>query len=254
MGSDPGARGSSGSLTGELEGRAFLSTAVAGRVLVQGSRIRLDFGARGRLRAHAGCNHLAGELRCDGQRLTVEALSMTEMSCGPALDDQDSWLQDLLQSGLDAELDGYVLTLTGRGVRLELLDRRVADPNRPLERTAWMLDGLIIGTGPTRALTSTPFEVTAWLALEHGRMRFFDGAHDYDSAVTVGSDAVHLHGEVTRRTAGDMSAHSVDLSVLTRDFRYLITGRYLTVTGAGGAGLMFVAIDTASVSVTSTGI
>ncbi|MFC6705377.1 META domain-containing protein [Flexivirga alba] len=136
---DAGRSIADGSLADRLAGRTFLSRTVIGRDLVPGSAISVDFGADRRLHVYAGCNHMSGDLRFDGPRLSVERMSTTEMRCERSLLDQDGWLASLLQPGLDAHLNGDALTLTGEGVTLQLMDRRAADPDRPLENTVWAL-------------------------------------------------------------------------------------------------------------------
>lgn len=136
-----------------LDGHEFVSTAVAGHELVAGTRVRLTFDAD-RLGAHAGCNQLGGTWSIDDDALVVpNDMVMTEMACDPpALMDQDTWLASFLTSRPDAALDGDTLTLTADEVRITLLDREVADPDRPLEGTTWVAEGLVEGD----AVSSVP--------------------------------------------------------------------------------------------------
>lgn len=251
MSVDSGASGTGGQLADQLDGRTFLSSTTIGRDLVRGATIHVDFRGDRRLKVYAGCNHISGNLRWDGQRLSVDQLSITEMACEQSLMDQDEWLATLLQSGLDAYLDGDALTLTAEGVSLQLIDRRAADPDRPLENTTWTLDGVISGSGPTRALSSVPQDITATLLIAEGRIRFFDGCSDYDGAVNVTTNTVQVRDEITSSPArsGAAGADAIDVSILTQDFHYQIAAHQLTVTGAGDAGLMFVAISDATTRV-----
>jgi hypothetical protein len=195
---------------------------------------------------------MSGRYQLDGDTLTVKELAITEIGCDKPLMDQDSWLADLIQSGLHTELDGNTLTLTGGGVTLDLTDRRVVDPDRPLQGTTWRLDGIITGTGSSAAVSSVPQGITATLRIADGKIHFFDGLNDYDGpvgpggALTVGPDTVTIHGDIAGSAVGCVSTCSVDMSMLTKDFHYQITADRLTVTGMGstaGKGLMFVMQD-----------
>ena len=161
-GSSPSPSGSPGA---GLEGRTFLSTAVDGRVLVAGSRIRLSFKA-GQIGASAGCNSMGGAYHLDGGRLITTQLITTEMACSQALMAQDQWVADLF-NGSTIVLDGNTLTLAKNGVKLTLLDRVVADPDQPLVGTRWVVDGLISGgtassipAGAVAAITITNDQVS----------------------------------------------------------------------------------------------
>ncbi len=245
---------SDGSPRARLVGRTFLSTAVVGHDLVAGSTIRLEFADDGQVWAGAGCNSMSGAARWNGPQLTVADLGMTEMGCEQPLMDQDSWLSGLLTSGLRAALDDDVLTLSGDDVRITLADRRVVDPDRPLQGTTWVLDGIITGGGESASVSSVPPGITATLRIGDGKIHFFDGLNDYDgptgpdAALTVGAERVQITGEIGGSGVGCATGQqcSVDMSVLTEDFGYRITAGGLTVTGVGptaGHGLMFRAAD-----------
>jgi heat shock protein HslJ len=138
-----------------VAGRTFLSTSITDggvdRPLVAGTRIRLDL-RDGDLTASAGCNTMGARYHVDGQRLIVEQLSMTDMGCPAALGAQDTWLAQLLGAGPTIRLDGDELDLTSGTVVVRLMDRRVADPDRPLVGTAWTLESIIGGD----AVSSVP--------------------------------------------------------------------------------------------------
>lgn len=234
-----------GSLADQLRGRTFLSEEVTGRDLVRETTIEIRFGTDGQLHVSAGCNLMSGPVRWDGPRLSVSHLGATEMACDQPLMDQDAWFATLLQSGLDAALDGDTLTLAGREERLQFVDRVTADPDRPLESTTWTLDSVIIGTGPTCAWSPVPEDLSAILLIAEGRIHFCDGRKDYNGAVTVTTDTVQVRGDVASSPTDSESATAepTDMSVLTEDFHDQITARQLIVTGASDTGLVFVAAN-----------
>ena len=95
---------------------------------------------------------MGGAYVINGERLAVEQMMTTEMACEPALMEQDQWLAALLDGAIVA-LAGDTLTLAKDGDRLSLLDREVADPDRPLIGTRWIVDGLVWSM-PSRACRS----------------------------------------------------------------------------------------------------
>ena len=122
---------------GQLDGREFLSRSVAGRLLVSGTQIRLTFD-RGRIGASAGCNALGGPYELvDGRLIIRGGMTMTEIGCDTPRHAQDEWLADLLQSEPQINLAENTLTVKAAEVMLRLLDRVVADPDRPLVGTRW---------------------------------------------------------------------------------------------------------------------
>lgn len=153
--------------SGSVRGRAFLSEAViedgATRPLVAGTRIRRQFAEDGQITASAGCNTLGAAVEITGDRIDVGDLSTTDMGCDPALHEQGEWLGDFLASDPGNTLYGDHLQLRDDGITIDLLDRRVADPDRPLEGTTWRLDGIVDGD----AVSSVPSEV-------HATLRFTD--------------------------------------------------------------------------------
>jgi heat shock protein HslJ len=182
-------------------GRTFLSTGVTEdgrpRELVDGSRVTLAF-EEGRLRASAGCNTMGGNYRLDGRSLVTDQLAMTEMGCPPALMDQDTWLADLLTSRPTLDLDGDELTLTSGPTVLSLLDRVVADPDRPLVGTTWRVDSLVTG----EAVSSTPGEAQATLTFrEDGTVEVMAGCNRGRGTWVEGDGTVTLSGIALTRMA-----------------------------------------------------
>jgi heat shock protein HslJ len=127
-----------------LDGREFRSQEVSGHELVRGTQIALEFRAD-EVRARAGCNLLAAPYAVRDSALVIAggAMSTTEMGCTPERHAQDDWLVTFLTGSPRLELDGSTLTLELDRVRIELLDRVVADPDRPLTGTRWFVDTVL---------------------------------------------------------------------------------------------------------------
>ena len=210
-----------------LDGRTFLSVAVtdggADRPLVNGTRIRLDF-RDGSLSASAGCNTMGARYHIDGGRLIVEQLSTTDMGCPPALGTQDAWLAQLLGAGPTINLDGNALDLAAGSTTIHLMDRRVADPDRPLVGQAWTLESIIAGD----AVSSVPSDVRATLAFNaDGTLTVFTGCNQGGAnwsqagGTLVVTDLVLTKkacagsaGQLEAVVVGVLSAGTIDLAIV----------------------------------------
>lgn len=226
--------GAPGARTG-LDGRTFLSTAIDGRVLVGGSQVRLTFQG-GSVSASAGCNSMSGPYALDGASLVARSLATTEMGCDPALMAQDAWLADLL-SGSTIALDGDTLTLARGGVRVTLVDRVVADPDRPLIGTRWILDGI----ASAGAVSSVPVGVTAAVTFSDGRVDVDAGCNSGGGAVKVSGARIDFGPIGLTKMACEAPAMAVEravVAVLAGTATYAIEAGRLTVTNGAG-GLIF---------------
>jgi heat shock protein HslJ len=104
----------------DLDGATFTSTAVDGRDLAAGSSVTISFDS-GQLTMNTGCNTIGGGYTITARTLTLDAgARSTRMACERSLMDQDEFLTDWLQAGVDWRLDGNALTLDGQGVRMRL--------------------------------------------------------------------------------------------------------------------------------------
>ena len=141
-----------GGWTSSPMGKTYLSTAVTEdgkpKELVSNTRIRLEFAVVPNrneegprvydvLRVYAGCNRLgaavaAGELLADG-RLWIDGVGSTAKGCRPPRQAQDEWLTKFLVSKPSWHLNGDQLTLTSAGTTITLLDRKIAEPDFPLD-------------------------------------------------------------------------------------------------------------------------
>ena len=139
----PRASASASPAIGALDGKTYLSTAVKGATLVPGTRIRLSF-VNDTVNASGGCNALGGSATIEGGRLKTTALITTDMGCADPLMQQDRWIAGLLGDSA-ITIAGDQMTLDDGTVQATFLDREVADPDRPIEGTHWVLDGIVSG-------------------------------------------------------------------------------------------------------------
>ena len=218
-----------------VDGKTFVSTDVQGAALVLGSRIQLTF-KDGAVNAHGGCNSMSGAYVIAGDRVSVTRMASTAMGCEAPLMQQDEWLGDLLSDARIA-LAGDSLTLDNGQIRLTLLDREVASPDKPLVGTKWVLDSIVDGG----AVSSVPAGVTA-------SMRIVDGQLELDAGCNIGGGPVAVTDDtlafgpmmLTKRAcqAGPSSVEQAVTTVLTGTVAYTIDADLLTID-AGGSGLVF---------------
>jgi heat shock protein HslJ len=218
-----------------LDGHTYLSTAIEGRSLVPGTQVRLTF-ADGNLNAAGGCNIMGGAYSIDGDRLTTDQLFMTEMACDDPRQRQDDWLARFL-GNVTLTLDGDTLTLTDGTVTVTLLDKEVATPDKPLEGTTWVLDGISSGD----AVSSVPAGVTASIVVRGGRVDVKSGCNSGGGTVEVTTDSITFGAIALTKMACEPAAMSVEdavTTVLAGTAHYAIDADLLTLT-AGDRGLTF---------------
>lgn len=236
-----------GSTGSSLPGRTFLSETVTNNgvngPLVAGTRIRLAFGSDGGITASAGCNTLGGDVEISDDRVLIDDLSSTEIGCDPDHHDQDAWLAGILMDDPAYSLAGDRLTLEVGSTTIELLDRRVADPDRPLEGTVWQLDGLIDGD----AASSTPASSTATLHLAGGQLTVeIDGCGESSTSVDVRTSALRVTPLALDTDACDRDATTLAgaiVAVLDDVVAYRIEASSLTVMHPNGKGLTLRAVE-----------
>ena len=123
----------------------YLSTPASSFPLLAGTRVKLTLDGSS-LSASAGCNTLGAGYSFDGTTLVVGEVASTMMGCAEDLMNQDGRLSAFLtgRPTLTDSADGF--TLTGEGeATLVMVGSAVADPNRTLESTVWVLDGVVDG-------------------------------------------------------------------------------------------------------------
>ncbi len=226
-----------------LWGRTFLSVAVtedgAERALVEGTRIELSFDDDGRnLGAHAGCNHMGAEVEIDGERLRVGDIAQTLIGCPSDLEEQDRWLDGFLRSDPRWSLAGDALTLTSGGTEIELVDRRAAEPDAPVEGTRWEVTTIVDG----EIASSVPAGTAAHVELADGRLTGSGGCNELDGRVTVADRTIEVHELTTTDMACEPDAMTLEQAVLAvlapGTVGYEVEGPVLTLTHPSGAGLV----------------
>jgi heat shock protein HslJ len=235
-----GSRAGSGGT--ELNGRTYLSTVVtengAPRTLVAGTRIRLTFDADGRrISANAGCNHLGGQAKIESGRLVVTDLATTDMGCDRPRHDQDEWLGKLLVARPSITLTGTELVLATTTAELRLQDREVADPDRPLVGTKWVVDTLI----DKDVASSIPQGGTAHVTFAaDGSLGGSAGCNMMGGSFTSTATTIRFSGIFTTKMACEdprMRLEQSVLDVLRDEVTYEIEANVLRIHHPSGRGI-----------------
>ncbi len=254
-----------GPTTGELtanrlHGRQFWSTSVtvAGeeRELVARTRIQVGFSEDG-LGASAGCNSMGGPFRIEagstgGMVLVAGELAMTAIGCDEERHDQDQLVADLLSATPVVALEGDVLRLTAGEVSVVFLDKRVADPDRPIIGSRWTVTGFV----DADMASAIAIELPGWITIgTDSSMSGFDGCLEFVAPVEVSDgsiggpvagDAELQFGPVTRRgdpaTCAGVADYVDAFSSLfsTGEAVATIDGRHLSLVNGEGNGVSFV--------------
>ena len=236
-----GSRAASGGLN-DLRGRTFLSTGVTEngqpKPLVSGTRIRLSFGEEGRrIGANAGCNHIGGDARVEDGRLVSGDLAMTAMGCDGGRSEQDAWLVKFLADKPTIRSSGAELVLANSTTEIRLLDRTVADPDRPLIGTRWVVESVI-----DRDMASSISQGAVAFLLMHADGTFTGntGCNHMGGSAVIAAPTIRFAGVFTTKMAceeGRMRLEQAVLGVLQDTVNYEIEADVLRLRHASGKGL-----------------
>lgn len=232
-----------------------LETAEPPLEVPDGARITLtieDDGGTLRAGGRAACNQYGGTLDASDGAWRLDDLAVTEMGCEqPLMAAEAAYLDALLR--IDGwSVDGDVLVLSGRDVELRFA-RLAPVESAALTGTTWVLDGLLQGSGPDAAMSSTTVGVDpAVLRLDaDGTFTLFSGCRDFAGDWTTSGDLVVFPswGETTDSrgvaangdlTCGDdaIALEQTVIAVLESEFTPTLAERRLTVQ-RGDVGLVF---------------
>jgi heat shock protein HslJ len=236
-----GSRAASGGLN-DLRGRTFLSTSVTengtAKQLVAGTRIRLSFDEEGRrIGANAGCNHIGGDARVEDGRLVAGDMAMTAMGCDGGRAEQDEWLVKFLTGTPTIRITGAELVLANSTTEVRLLDRTLADPDRPLTGTRWIVDTIV----DRDTASSIPQGATAHLLIDvAGAFTGNTGCNQMGGSAVIAAPTIRFAGVFTTKMAceeGRMRLEQAVLEVLRDEVSYEIEADVLRLRHASGKGL-----------------
>lgn len=228
---------SSGTSTPEtgIDGRVFLLESSEGYTPLAGTRLRLSFND-GQLSFSAGCNSYSGPYSlCDG-KLCVSQLGGTEIGCDPQRHTQDEWFASFFEASPQLGITGAALALEGANATLELLDREVADPDRPLAGRVWSIDTFIQGDAASSSPTATPATLEFGT---NGRLSVFDTCNGGSATYTRSGQTLTLSAVSfgVGDCSGDVTADDrVQAVIAEGQLTFAIDANRLTLM-RGSAGL-----------------
>lgn len=231
---DPGASGTPAD--SPLRGRTFLSTAVTGHQLEEKTRVRLTFTGDDRLIADAGCNSMQGSVRLDGGKIDVSDLAATGIGCPQQLMEQDTWLSQFLSSKPSWKLDGDTLQVSSPTTSATLLDRKVAEPDLPLQGTKWTVNTLMDG----EVASSSPTAASAWLQFDKDTVQVSAGCNSGSGTYRVSGNTLTVGDIATTRKACEpdiMTLENAVLGTLRGQVTFEIDSDRLTLKQPSGKGL-----------------
>lgn len=236
----PSASTSDGVVAADLSGKAYTSTALEGRQLVDDTVVLLSF-TDGNLTASAGCNKMVGPYSYDGSTLAWNgAPEVTTVECSRAQQEQDEWLEALLGTGVQSEFGDGTLTLTDGEVVLTLNGGQTNRPEETLGRT-WRLIGTV-EDGATARLPRGTTRPTLSVRAD-GLARLNTGCNTGRTTVRVEGDQLSFGRATTTRRACSGAVADVEQRLLA-----VVDGQTtdnvelrdrLLILSSDGSGLLF---------------
>lgn len=193
--------------------------------------------ADGELAGTSFCNSYSGTYRLDGDGMSVSGLGGTEMGCAPeVMEAEAAYLAALGAVEQAATSEGYLLL---RGGDAELRYRPLPEvPPSDLTGTVWVLETLLDGEV---ASSTTGARAVLELA-DDGTLTASTGCRELTGGWSLDGDVVRVTGvhAAVADCAPEVAAQDEQVTaVLSRDFQVTVAEDSLTVTGAGGMGLVY---------------
>ncbi|MFE7800774.1 META domain-containing protein [Nocardia sp. NPDC057440] len=218
-------------------GHTYVSTGVDGTPIPGGGPLTLTF-ADDRISAAAGCNTFNGAVALDDHKLKVSALAGTLMACPGDRAGTDEWLTTLLSSTPGWQLDDTKLTLNGTNSTVHLLDKKVAQPDKPLTGTTWVVTEIITPDARTRSQTIDEVKPTLTIAAD-GAVSGSGGCNRLTGRATIaGSDVTFQVGSTRMLCPPEvMDVENAVLEALDGRTTATIDANTLTLRNDRGNGL-----------------
>ncbi|MFE3293328.1 META domain-containing protein [Rhodococcus sp. NPDC059234] len=193
--------------------RTFVSTAVEGPPIPGGGPLTVEFPAPDRISATAGCNRASGTADLSDGKLTTGPLATTMMACVGDRAGADAWMTGFLESTPAWTLTGDTLTLRSDSTTVTLLDKKVAQPDRPLVGTTWVVDTIIDPNAVTTSAALEQSTPTLTVAAD-GTVSGSTGCNRFTGTAEVSGDTVTFGPLATTRMACPEDVAQVERAVL----------------------------------------
>jgi heat shock protein HslJ len=194
----------------------------------------------------AACNSYSGEMSVRGSSVTIGVLARTMMACIPAsLMEAEAAYLGALERVTTGARDGDVLVLTGPGIELRFTLEPPVE-TAELTGTVWLLDGLVAGDAVSS--TTTGAEPATLLLRDDGTLEGSTGCRSLTGRWRTDGDSIVVpelaaDGDCPQMLA-PQDGHVVE--VVGDRFRAEVDGQRLTLTSAGGRGLVYRAQEPAA--------
>ncbi|WP_330229837.1 META domain-containing protein [Nocardia sp. NBC_00508] len=219
-------------------GHTFLSTGVEGTPIPGGGPLTVGF-PDGRITADAGCNKFTGAVTLDDHVLRVSGLSATLMACADDRSGADEWLSGLLNSEPSWRLDGPRLTLHSDDRTVTLVDKEVAQPDRPVKGTPWLVTAYIAENAQVRSRALDEAKPTLTIA-EDGGVSGSTGCNRLTGSADVAGTEITFRVATTRMACSPevMEVEQAVLKALDGKAAATVDADALTLRNDNGAGLV----------------
>lgn len=218
--------------------RTFLSTNVEGAPIPGGGPLTISF-TEGRLAADAGCNKFTGAVTLDDHVLHVSGLATTLMACEDDRRGADEWLSGLLNSQPSWRLDDSRLTLHSADRTVTLLDKKVAQPDKPVKGTSWLVTSLITDNSQVRSRALDEARPTLTIA-EDGSVSGAAGCNQMTGSAEVSGAQITFRIATTKMMCSPevMEVEQAVLNALDGGTNATVDADTLTLRNDNGAGLV----------------
>lgn len=223
----------------EPTGRTFISTDVEGEPIPGGGPLTLSFPEPGRITAVAGCNNAVGAVDLADGTLSTEQLALTMRACTGEAAGADAWMQRFLESGPQWTLEENTLTLVGEQSTVTLLDKKIAQPDRPIAGTTWQVTSFI---SPQATETSVALEAAApnFTIADDGTLSGSAGCNRMTGRADVTDSVITFEPIATTMMMCDedtMAVEAAVLGALNGELTATVDGDTMRIQRADGIGL-----------------
>jgi heat shock protein HslJ len=217
---------------------------VGPHTLVPGTQISLGFPEKGKITAQAGCNSLFGDVTFEQTKLAVSGMGGTDMGCDKARHDQDQWLSTFLTEAPAWALTGDELVLTGKDAEIRLIDRHVANPDKPLLNTRWVVESML--DGETASSVPAEMKPAELIFLADGTVSGYTGCNQLTGKATQSPGKIKFEGIGTTKMACGGVTDAIErnvLAVLDGEVTVKVEADMLELKHPSGKGLAFRALS-----------
>ncbi|MGW0938911.1 META domain-containing protein [Streptomyces sp. NPDC002666] len=215
----------------------FESVTVGGKRSAAPAGAHVEIDAKGRASGNYGCNRFTAEARLDGDTLTIEPGTTTEMGCGPDIQQFETLLSQTFSGKLTVAAKNDSLTLTtAKGGTIAL----TAQPSAPLTGTRWRITTLVSGSIASSLPAGTANKAHLTFGKD-GTVQGVLGCNSFRGTADVSGAAIAFGRLVTTRKMcpnPEMRLERALLDVLDgKRTAYGITHHTLSLTAPDGKGL-----------------